>query len=200
MTPLQVVSALAFPNSPDELLDLAGQALTPIRNGIGQPVWDFNQGFQPLQPPSAGSFFDAFARYQVCDTNAYSERLGPFPQLLSLRLHARRQQPSSGHFCYFDLEFTDSYRRDGRSEYMVIIACWQMITRLVQRGWIVQDQVPGFWQLSTRGWSDPFIQRALHSDQDLFRFLADLRHYGMQAELDRNGLQLALGIRRLFNV
>jgi hypothetical protein len=199
MQPLRITSRLAFSHSSDDVLAIAGEALSRMWSNEGRAVWQFTQGVTPLQPVGAGSWFQAIAGYTRHGENMYGAQVVSH-ESVRLTCTSNSFRNNGRLFSGFILDFSDSDYGASVFEAMVAATCYYIIQSLRERRWIADESAPGFWQLSRR-WEDRIIANALGmGPHDLGMFLIVLQKYGLFPAINQTAMNDAVWVRRLFNV
>lgn len=198
MEPLRIISSLAFGHAPDDTLALAGEAMSRIWSNNGQMLWRFTQTVTRLPAMNAGSYFNAMAVY----TRRYQDVVtgGSAQATESVRLSVTANiLPQDPAFSGFILDFSDSSYGQSAFETIVVVTCAYMMQLLRERGWLTDDQAPGFWQLNNRRWSSPLVANALNGGRhDLGAFMIILQQYGLFTTITPAAADEAIWVRRLF--
>lgn len=155
--PLQLVSALAFPHGADDLLALAGEALSSIWRPDGQMRWQFPQGVMRRPPPDEGSFFTALATYT---TGAYDGggTMQHWNASIQLTVSAAGFERDGQYYQAYTIDAAAA-NADSSFELHVMVACLRLTQRMLDRGWILAHQRDGLWRMPRRGWSDYLLTR-----------------------------------------
>jgi hypothetical protein len=216
---LHVTSRVGFlRKNPDDLLALAGEALSRLYSREGRMVWQFTEdvtrtrrpprpgppplpstGPRPAPRPSVqeGYYFRAIASYRAGNSNAVDT--WQTQESVRMTCSASRFDQNAQFYSRYSFEFKDAHHGTG-AETIVLASCFYMTQMLRERGWINENEAPGLWVLD-RPWRDYFITRVLNGGQtELAGFIVCLQNYGLFLSPDSNSAGEAIWIRKLFNV
>lgn len=200
--PLRLTSSRAFPYAADDLLALAGEALSGIWRFDGRMMWQFPQGVMRRPPPEQASFFTALATYTTGDYDG-GGTMQHWVASVQLTVTATGFERDGQYYCSYTLDATGA---NGGSafEIIIVVACVHLARRLLERQWIADDQAAGFWRLAGRGWSDMFLVQALRGGE--FNLMWALQKQGLFPEVTVHDPNIAmqamaktLWMRRLFD-
>lgn len=198
MEPLRIVSALAFQRSVDDVLAVAGEAMSRIWNNQAQMLWRFTQEKTPVFPAGNGAYFNAMAVYTRNYEDIFSGMRKQSTESVRLTMTAS-PLPTNRAYTSFTFDFTDSSYAQTPFETIAIVTCFYVTNRLLELQWLAGDQAPGFWRLANRNWSSPIIVKALSGGQyDIPAFVVSLQQYGLFAALNPNTGNEAIWVRQLF--
>lgn len=189
------VSAFAFSQTPAELLQMAAAGLSRMRSTKdGSAFWNVDRD---VRNTGGMLSFHAMCRLSVGMGRSTPEYPSTAHQTtLTLVSDVNQFTRNDATFCGLKLAFTlNAYAvHRGAGEYHILASCAYVGMYLVERHLLMQEQLPGFWQLAGGAWDAAGILYPNLSSLELASYCLRLQPFGF-GQTTADGIRRALDLR-----